>query len=168
MMKAFRQIFAQQKHRIRSYRTDKGTEFASKQMAHFFEKEGVHHYMTQNPPKANFAERVIKTLKSKIMRYFTQHQTHRYIDVLDDIVSAYNRRKHSSIGLPPIKVTQKNSKALWEQLYAPPRLYKHLFDRTRHAAPIPFRFKVGDYVKILYIKHKFTCYYDQSWTDEVF
>lgn len=168
MIKGFKQIFAQQKRPIRSYRSDRGTEYTSKQMAHFFKKNGVHHYLSFNVQKANIAERVIKTVKSKIMRYFTQHQTHRYIDILPAIVEAYNNRKHSSIGMAPSAVNSQNAKTVWERLYAPPKMYAHLLGRENHPAPAPFRYQVGDYVRISYIKHKFSRYYDQSWSGELF
>lgn len=44
-------------------------------------ENGVSHFCSQNGKKANVAERGIKTIKSKLSRYMTQNQTHRWVDV---------------------------------------------------------------------------------------
>ncbi|KAJ8321167.1 hypothetical protein KUTeg_001292 [Tegillarca granosa] len=41
-------------------------------------------------------ERVIKTLKKMIYRYFTKNRTHRYVDVLQSLVDSYNTTPHRS------------------------------------------------------------------------
>ena len=73
-----------------------------------FKKFGVHHFVTQNEVKANYAERAIKTIKGRIYKFFTHKQTHRYIDILQDVTGAYNNSVHRSIGMAPAKVTEKN------------------------------------------------------------
>ena len=58
-------------------------------------------------------ERVIRTLKTRMWRYFTAKKTMRYIDVLQDLVDSYNQSKHRSIQKKPINVTQKNEREVW-------------------------------------------------------
>jgi len=43
-------------------RTDKGSEFKNR----YLKRNGVHHYVTHNVTYANYAERVIRTLKVQI------------------------------------------------------------------------------------------------------
>ena len=43
-------------------RTDKGREFRNKKLTAYLKDIGIHHIVTQNEPKANYAERVIQTL----------------------------------------------------------------------------------------------------------
>ena len=62
-----------------------------------FKNFGVHHFVTQNEVKANYAERAIKTIKGRIYKFFTHKQTHRYIDILQDVTGAYNNSVHRSI-----------------------------------------------------------------------
>ena len=47
--------------------------------------------------QANYVERFIKTLKSKIYRYMVEKNSPRYIDVLPKIVDSYNKTWHSGI-----------------------------------------------------------------------
>ena len=75
-------------------RTDKGKEFTSNVIEKFFKTIKIHHFVTQNSGKANYAERVIKTIKNHLQRYMTHHQTHRYIDIVPDVNKSYNQSYH--------------------------------------------------------------------------
>ena len=46
----------------------------------------IYYYVTQNQTKANYAERIIRTIKSMMYRYFTHKQTYRYVEILSDLV----------------------------------------------------------------------------------
>jgi hypothetical protein len=69
-------------------------------MAHY----RVDHFYTQNEQKSSYAERCIKTLKSKLFRYLSRHQTHRWIDVLDEITQSYNGSYRRSATLLAFRV----------------------------------------------------------------
>ena len=58
--------------------------------------ENIYYYNTQNQTKANYAEIVIRTLKTMMYRYFTHKQTYKYEDVLQVLVSNYNNSPLSS------------------------------------------------------------------------
>ena len=47
-------------------------------------------YSTYNEEEFVVAERMIRTLKSKIYKYMISMSKHFYIDTLDDIVDKYN------------------------------------------------------------------------------
>ena len=66
---------------------------------------------------ASVAERFNRTLKEKMYRYFTAKHTRRYVDVLHDLVHAYNNTYHRSIGTAPVDVTPDNGDAMRERLY---------------------------------------------------
>ena len=70
MIQAFQKIFQQTMRRTRTLRTDNGTEFKNRWVKQFLKKEGIHAYTTKNETKANFAERVIRTLKGMMYCYF--------------------------------------------------------------------------------------------------
>ena len=86
---------------IYSYRkifTDCGQEYRSGLMKSLYKKHKILWYTTYNKTiKVSIAERVILTLKNKIKRYVTEFNTEYYLDVLDDIVKAYNLSKHRSL-----------------------------------------------------------------------
>ena len=51
-------------------------------------------YSVHNEGKSVVAERIIKTLKTKIYRYMTLISKNVYINKLDDIVGEYNNKYH--------------------------------------------------------------------------
>jgi transposase InsO family protein len=71
-------------------KTDKGVEFGNRDVQRLLKAERVDHFYTQNEQKSCYDERCIKTLKSKLFRYLSRHQTHRWIDILDEITQSYN------------------------------------------------------------------------------
>ena len=95
---ALSSIFEGISHPIKTARTDKGTEWVNKNVSAFFKKVNVHHFVTQNTEeKANYAERVIRTLKNRIMKYFTHRQSHEWVKKLEDFTESYNKSYHRSI-----------------------------------------------------------------------
>ena len=60
-------------------RTDKGTEFVNESFQQYLKKKGIQFYTTNNKPKESVVERVNRTLKSKLYRYFMAVNSLRYI-----------------------------------------------------------------------------------------
>ena len=140
--------------------TDRGFEFMGKPFKDFMKAEDINHFAANNPDiKASIAERYIRTLKTRIWKYFTQKGTYRYLDVLPKIVSAINNSYHRSIKCRPVDVTSENSREVWRQLYGD--------FRSRKAVP-KFRFGVGDNVRISREKHKLEKGYRPNFSKEIF
>lgn len=140
-------------------RSDAGREFVNNTLRDFLEEKRVRFQVARNEGHANFAERVIKTIKGKIFRLLTHKNTRHYINKLQDIVKGYNASIHNTTGMKPKDVTPEIGKKIWWKIYKPvdkPKLSK------------PFKFKIGDNVRITYLKNKFTREYDQRWTGEIF
>ena len=153
-----REAFASiQKRTPKLLRTDKGKEFTNNIVERYLKSRGIHHFVTQNEGKANYAERAIKTIKNHIQRYMTHHQKHEYVDILPDVNQSYNTSFHTTIGMTPKEVTKHNEKAVWWLTYWP----------RKHARKV-FKFKIGDVVRIPYSTNVFTREYDEKWTGEVF
>ena len=64
-------------------RADKGREWLNKQK--LLKEEGIRFFHTQNEPKASLAERAIRTIKSIYFKHMTQHQTLRYVDIIQEV-----------------------------------------------------------------------------------
>ena len=78
--------------------TDEGTEFHNKLTLAVCGKYNIKHYSTHNRgTKAVYAERVLKTLKSKIYRALTHYNTKNYIQFLERIVDSYNASPHRGL-----------------------------------------------------------------------
>ena len=153
---AFEHVFSERKPD--HLQTDKGKEFISATTRQFFKRHDVNFFTTQNPDvKAAVAERFNRTLKTYMWRYFTHHQTRRYIDVLADLVYAYNHRKHSSILMAPADVTPETTRRAFSNLY------RHR-DNTKQEPKL----HVGDHVRISREKSVFEKGYEKNWSREIF
>lgn len=99
--------------------TDSGTEFFNSAVNKIVNKYGINHYKANSRTKfkASLVERVIRTLKTRIARYFQKNNTTKWIDILDQFVENYNNTPHSSTGLAPNDVTEKTSKLVLKRLY---------------------------------------------------
>ena len=82
-------------------RTNQGSEYKNKEFERLLEQENIAHIFTYYETKANYAERVIKTIKLKIFKYFTNRETNRWIDILSDLMNGYNNSIHRSINMSP-------------------------------------------------------------------
>ena len=162
-----------------SLRTDKGSEFKNRWVKTFLKKEGVHTIYTQNETKANYAERVIRTMKNIMYRYFIKNRTYRYVDVLSDLVTGYNQRPHRSLGEhAPATVNEKNADEIRLVAYLStkkkiPKLHANKPEkpnelRRRIRNKRIFKYKIGDDVRISQLKHTFQRDYQQKWTEEYF
>ena len=101
-------------------------------------------------------ERFNRTLKSKLWRYFTKHDTLSYLDVIQSVVDVYNHSPHRSIGMAPLDVTTQNKANIWFRLYADPVEYKDS------------GLQVGDSVRISKARRTFGKGYLPQWTEEIF
>ena len=138
--------------------TDQGTEFFNRHFQALMKEEDVELYNTYNETKASIVERLIRTLKTKMWRYFTAKKTMRYIDVLPDLVYSYNHSVHRSIKRKPAQVTADNEKQVWHTLYD---------DRDTSKRP-RYKFKIGDQVRISKIKRTFEKGYLPNFSKEIF
>jgi ribulose bisphosphate carboxylase small subunit len=121
VMKALKNIFAEGRSPSR-IRTDKGQEFKSRLVESLLKQRRtcIEHLLSQNTEiKANYVERVIKTIKSKMYRYFTHAQSYKYIGELQKFAGSYNKTYHRTIGMPPNKVTKGKETNLWWKMYWP-------------------------------------------------
>lgn len=166
----------QKRRKPNTLRTDKGSEFKNRWVKAFLKKEEIHAIYTQNETKANYAERVIRTMKNLMYRYFMKNRTYRFINILQDLVKSYNKRPHRSLGgNAPANVNKENADEI--------RLESYLSGKTKldvnqsktlgrskekkRAKPF-FKFKIGDDVRLSQVKHPFQRDYQQKWTEEFF
>ena len=133
-------------------RSDKGSEFANRWVKTFLNESGIGHSIALNTEiKANYAERVIRSLRAMMFRYFTYKQTYEYVNVLQDLVYNYNHRPHRSLGgKSPNDVNASNEATLWKHMYVDTLKPKSQRMRKHSQSKKPYRkykLKIGDYVK---------------------
>ena len=137
---------------------DAGSEFVSNVMKRFYRDEGVFHFTFRNTQKAQIVERFNQTILHRLYRYFTYANTYRYLDVLPDIISAYNRSYHRSIKTAPMNVTTENQDKIWKTLYG-----DLVYEKVKKPT-----LKVGDTVRLAKLLGPFAKGYSQQWTEELF
>ena len=148
-------------------RTDPGGEFANRIMKKWFDDHDILHSVTHNEMKANYVERLIKTIKSRIVKYFHHMNSFEYVKHLDDFMEGYNNTYHSGIKMKPSSVTKSNELMLWQQQYVEP-FVKEAMTKKGKSVKKKFRFATGDKVRISHLRSLFQREYDQKWTGEVF
>ena len=109
-------------------------------------------YQTFNEGKAVVIERFNRTIKEKMWRYFTQHDTKKYMDVLPKLLNEYNNSYHSTIKMTPIEGSDPNNKIIYT------------YDLTNDKP----KFKIGDRVRIYKYKKDYAKGYETNWTKEIF
>ena len=151
-------------HQPKSMRTDRGQEFRNKQVNAYLKSQHIHHFYALNTEtKANYAERLIKTLKHKLFRYMLKNRTQRYIDVLQDVVYSYNHTVHRSLGQSPASITKDNE--------GESRLKQYLLRRDkakRSERQKKYKYKIDQTVRLSHVRSIFDREYSQKWTGEIF
>ena len=138
--------------------TDRGLEFYNSEVRKIFDSYGINHYSipTKTKWKASQAERVIRTIKSRLERYFHKNKTTKWIDVLDQFTLNYNLTPHSTHKLPPQDVSDLNRKLVYKRLYPDKSL------------TIICKLKKGDKVRIIRDKTLFEKGYTENWSREIY
>ena len=138
--------------------TDQGLEFYNSKVQKVFQTYGINHYhmKTKTAWKTPMAERVIRTIKSRMERYMYKQKSKKWIDFLPQLVKNYNRTPHRTIGMAPIRVTFQNSQEVYKRMFGDVNL-----------KVIP-RLAVGDRVRILRDKTLFEKGYTANWTEEIY
>ena len=151
---AFELLFGDR--RPANLQTDKGTEFVNAPTRELFKENRINFYTTENDDvKASVVERFNRTLKSKMWKYFTFKGTHRYVDVLNDLLHSYNRTFHRTIKMSPSEVNRNNESEIRKTIYKPKQKPK-------------WSLKLGDRVRISKTRRQFKKGYLPNWSDEIF
>lgn len=101
VIEAFKSIFSHGVKPKYSLYTDKGMEFAADIVRNYFKNLGIKQFFAANETKASSIERALKSIKIKLHKYFLEKQHHRWVDILQDVVTSYNNSVHRSLGVTP-------------------------------------------------------------------
>lgn len=142
---------------------DRGTEFKNDNVKRLMDKYGCRMAFAYNESvKASVAERWNRTLKEKLFKYMTSKGTRRYVDVLAQIVLAYNMTRHSRTGERPVDVSTTNNQQVFERTYG----FKN--EKMREATPEPATFAVGHLVRVRYSLPVMAKSYFPRFSDQVY
>ena len=104
-------------------------------------------------------ERLNRTLKTIMWKYFAEHNTKKWLHILDDVTFNYNNSVNRSIKMRPTDVNKDNKDKVWMTLYG------HEVEKTKTP-----KFKVGDIVRVekYHPGTRFVKGYTFNFTDEKF
>lgn len=136
--------------------TDKGKEFFNSTFATLMRRNKIHHFASESDMKAAVVERFNRTIKTRIYTYLSDRGSARWVDVLQDLLKAYNASHHRTIGMAPEQVKKTHENRLWTKMYG---------DGDTHLKPaIP----KGAMVRINKSKGVFDKGYMPNWSKEHF
>lgn len=163
VVKALESIFVS--YRPSSLQTDEGKEFTNAAVQKLLKDRYIKFYLAKNENiKCAVVERFQRTLMSKIQKYFTSFGTHKYVDVLDNIMHAYNNTYHRTIRMTPQDARSTDTKTIFRNLYG----FDSMRDYLKHLAKQKEKQSIGESVRIPAHKNKFTKGYSQNFTDEIY
>eukprot|EP00116_Pleurobrachia_bachei_P005918 sb/3466180/ len=145
-----------EKEKPKKIETDGGGEFKNAGFQSLLKKHGIKTYTIKSPRKCSIVERVNRTLKTRMYRAFTSRGSHRWVDILAQLVAAYNKSYHRSIRMKPIDVNSRNEASVRATLF------------PKQSPPKPTKLKLSDTVRITAKKSTFQKGYEQGWSHEVF
>lgn len=156
MIVGFEQLLARLPIRPENIFVDRGLEFKAKKVSSFLEDLGIQIYYAYNKDiKSSMAERAIRTLKTRLYKYFTASRAGNWIDVLAKFEKAINASYCRSIRMRPIDVNSDNWYQLWQSLY-------------RSVGKSESYFQEGNLVRIALWSHIFRKKYEATFSEEVF
>ncbi|KAL3112524.1 hypothetical protein niasHT_018730 [Heterodera trifolii] len=156
--RAFEEVFGQMPKLPETMYTDRGLEFVAKPMKEFFAENGIKKYETSSMKKAAVAERAIRTLKTRLYKYFSAKNTSAWVDVLPKFLSAINNSVCRATGHRPNEITDANAREVWKRVYG-----EGLVPADKRP-----KIKAGETVRIPEPKHIFEKGYIPNYSDHVY
>ena len=121
-------------------------------MDEWLKENNINRYSTFGDHKSAVVERFNRTLKEKMWKRFTAENTRNWIDMLDRLLSEYNERVHSTIGMTPIKSSKIKSHEM--------KILDKILSKPK--------FKIGNKVRISRIKGLFEKGYLPNWSEAIY
>ena len=128
--------------------TDKGSEFTNTKVQVFLRKQTSHFFTTNIEQKASIVERLNRTIKERMHKYFTSANTYRYMDVLPLIMDGYNATYHRSIKMQPRRVQRVHQPLIRQRFYGKVASTKKRRRRTTVDRVKTYKYNVGAWVRI--------------------
>ena len=122
------------------------------------QKYKINLYSTYSNLKASIVERFNRTLKTWMWKEFSFQGNYKWLDMLANLMTRYNRKVHRTINMSPRDVNSTNEANVLRKL----KLSNELRGRKKP------KFKIGDFVRVSESKHVFEKGYTLNWSTEIF
>ena len=115
---ALKEVLHQARPRkLKRLQTDKGKEFFNNTFAALMRRHGISHFASESDQKTAVFERFNRTIKTRIYTFLSDRGTARWLDVIQELVQAYNNSFHRTIGMAPNQVRKQDEPRLWVKMY---------------------------------------------------
>ena len=139
--------------------TDKGKEYYNREFERYCKENDIILYSTYGESKSVVAERFNRTLKTWIAERMTLRNSYQWVDILDNLVTRYNNRVHSKIGITPVQAQNPQNFTL---------VHARLYGEDEEEKSPKNVLQIGDRVRVSRIKGTFEKGYDENWSEELF
>ena len=154
--KAMRSIFEEMNFPVHTIIFDEGKEFYNKHVKKLLNEYVITYYSILTEKKAGAVERVNKTIKSIIWKYFSEKKTNRWVDVLPKIIENYNKTYHRTIKMSPNEVNWNNREQVFKNMY------------PKVNTIVKCKLKKGDNVRVAQYKKEFSKGYKINWSRDIY
>lgn len=145
--------------RPKHLQTDLGTEFYNERFEKLMKKYQINHYSTYSVKKACIVERLIRTLKNKLYKYFHLVGNYKWVGkLLNNTTDEYNHTMHRIIKFRPSEVNTSNET----------KVLQNILSSQKVSSCGNAKFKVGDQVRISKYKGLFEKGFTPNWSTELF
>lgn len=159
---AFKNIIDKSGRKPRNVQSDPGGEFKNATFNAFLKSRGIKQNFPflQSLQKAAVVERYNRSIKEKMFKYFTfmGKGYRRYVDVLQELVAAYNNSVHNTIKMAPVDVSEHNLLKVYNNI-------KRSHKDVKAEDP---KLKINDFVRIIRKKTALEHAYTEKWSREIF
>ncbi len=158
--KAFMDIFNSGYRPTKALYTDKGAEFLNKGITSLLKQYNLKIYHTYGEMKSSLSERAIRTIKLWIYKIFTATNKTKWLPYLKEVENKYNETKQRKLSMSPLEARKpiNNNTVFLGNLKR-----KKITKRGN-----PYRFRIGDHVRISRVKGVFSKSYRPQWSSELF
>ncbi|KAF4529737.1 hypothetical protein B566_EDAN017889 [Ephemera danica] len=143
--------------KFKNLQSDDGKGFFNSKFNALMKQNSINHYSTFTVMKAQMAERVIRTLKTKLWKKFNINGNYVWLNELPSVVKEYNHTVHSKTKMRPIDVKKRDEKRLLGTVF------KQNYINKKSA-----KFQEGDHVRVSKYRHIFSKGYLPLWSTEIF
>ena len=152
---AFEKIFKRAEHLPVVLNSDEGNEFRNKKVIALFKKHNIHSFVSFGDVKGSQAERVIRTLKEILFRYFDHTLARRWLEILPKVTRTYNANINRSIKMSPVEAQRFPNNVL---------LSEKVMEKVQNTPKKPTTLKKGDWVRLNLNLGAFAKSYEAKWS----
>ena len=138
---------------------DKGAEFYNAKMKAYLTSTHTEIYSTYGQHKSAIVERFNRTIKNWIFKYFTRHNTKRWVDILPELIDFYNKKPHRGLkGISPAEAMKPQNVEKTERAH----------NTIPYSGKLKQKYKVGYRVRVALTKGPFGKGYEPNWSKDIY